>query len=564
MTDSRARRRYRAPAKNRSWLIGRSDEPSPVEIPLDREQPAAIDRAIRSASDAATHNRDDLQRQSINGFELPLAELRREAREELLNLALDSTSALRAIHLSSNGPDAAAPLILTGHQPSLVHPGVWAKNVAADRIARLSGGRSINLVVDTDMLDDRSLRVPERDGQHARLARFDYDEAGPAAPYIEAEVIDEEIFASFGPIATQHMQSQWGITPLIDANWPDVAPVDPNETLAFRFTKLRHAQEVRWSLGNLEVFLSELVSTSAFSRFFLDIARRADEFLDIHNRAVVNYRREHHLRSQSHPVPVLMRDRERIELPFWTWAAGEHTRRPMNVVNEGGLLKLGDTRGLLGVLSSSAIDTDHDMLVEQILSKGIRIAPRALTTTLFCRVWLADLFIHGIGGATYDQMTDRLIREFYGIEPPPFLVLTGTLRLPIQDVPAISADDIHKQQRLLRELEHQPERHLPDASPRLLAEKASLVEEERARASMVLTHDERQALRTQNHARWRRLREINRQLSNRLEERLHTERDRLREYRELLQTRQVLESREFSAWLYPTELLEEFFGSLIG
>jgi hypothetical protein len=179
-------------------------------------------------------------------------------------------------------------------------------------------------------------------------------------------------------------------------------------------------------------------------------------------------------------------------------------------------------------------------------------------------VWLADLFIHGIGGATYDQMTDRLIREFYGIEPPPFLVLTGTLRLPIQDAPTISADDIRQQQRLLRELEHQPERHLPDASPRLLAEKASLVEEEQARASMVLTRDERQALRTQNHARWRRIREINRQLSNRLEERLHTERDRLREYRELLQTRQVLESREFSAWLYPTELLEEFFGSLIG
>ena len=27
--------------------------------------------------------------------------------------------------------DSAAPLILTGHQPGLVHPGVWLKNFAA-------------------------------------------------------------------------------------------------------------------------------------------------------------------------------------------------------------------------------------------------------------------------------------------------------------------------------------------------------------------------------------------------------------------------------------------------
>ena len=31
---------------------------------------------------------------------------------------------------------------------------------------------------------------------------------------------------------------------------------------------------------------------------------------------------------------------------------------------------------------------------------------------------LSDLFIHGIGGAKYDELTDEIIRRFFGIEPP--------------------------------------------------------------------------------------------------------------------------------------------------
>ena len=55
-----------------------------------------------------------------------------------------------------------------------------------------------------------------------------------------------------------------------------------------------------------------------------------------------------------------------------------------------------------------------------------------MTTTLFARLLLADMFIHGLGGGKYDELTDSLMRDFYGIEPPSFLVLTGTLRLPFQ------------------------------------------------------------------------------------------------------------------------------------
>ena len=39
----------------------------------------------------------------------------------------------------------------------------------------------------------------------------------------------------------------------------------------------------------------------------------------------------------------------------------------------------------------------------------------------FSRFMLGDLFIHGIGGAKYDELGDEIARRFFGIEPPGFL-----------------------------------------------------------------------------------------------------------------------------------------------
>ena len=42
---------------------------------------------------------------------------------------------------------------------------------------------------------------------------------------------------------------------------------------------------------------------------------------------------------------------------------------------------------------------------------------------------LSDLFIHGIGGAKYDELTDQIICRFFGFEPPGFVALSATQRL---------------------------------------------------------------------------------------------------------------------------------------
>ena len=52
------------------------------------------------------------------------------------------------------------PLIVTGHQPELFHPGVWIKNFVAASIAGASGGVGLNLIVDNDIPKSTSIVVP--------------------------------------------------------------------------------------------------------------------------------------------------------------------------------------------------------------------------------------------------------------------------------------------------------------------------------------------------------------------------------------------------------------------
>jgi hypothetical protein len=94
---------------------------------------------------------------------------------------------------------------------------------------------------------------------------------------------------------------------------------------------------------------------------------------------------------------------------------------------------------------------------------GFKVRSRALTNTLYARLFLTDLFTHGIGGGKYDELTDDLIRRFYGIQPPDYLVLSGTLLLPLHTYPA-TPDDYRRLARERRDLQYNPQRHLDAAT----------------------------------------------------------------------------------------------------
>jgi hypothetical protein len=91
---------------------------------------------------------------------------------------------------------------------------------------------------------------------------------------------------------------------------------------------------------------------------------------------------------------------------------------------------------------------------------GWRFRPRALTLTLWARLCACDLFIHGIGGAKYDRITDRLIESYFGVSPPVMGCVSATL-WPALPHASVSAADVRAAEQRLRSVRYNPQRHLP-------------------------------------------------------------------------------------------------------
>src|SRR5262249_37202375 len=155
-------------------------------------------------------------------------------------------------------------------------------------------------------------------------------------------------------------------------------------------------------LQPLEVPLSAVCRTEAFAWFACALLADLPRFVENYNAAVHEYRRRHDLKSKNHPVPDLAQQGEAYETPFWVWRADAPRRQRLFAVPASGGVTLFSGKEPLADLRGSPADwvTQWRMLERQ----GIKIRTRALSTTLFSRHLLADLFVHGIGGGKYDAL----------------------------------------------------------------------------------------------------------------------------------------------------------------
>jgi len=87
-----------------------------------------------------------------------LRALREEARADVLKMA-DEYSRARGIAALDDGDDTR-PIVMTGHQPELYHPGVWVKDFLLDLLASETDAAAVDLVVDTDRASALSLNIP--------------------------------------------------------------------------------------------------------------------------------------------------------------------------------------------------------------------------------------------------------------------------------------------------------------------------------------------------------------------------------------------------------------------
>ena len=390
-----------------------------------------------------------------------LASLSAQARAELLAEARRWTVAYRDVR-SADGPDER--IVLAGHQPELFHPGVWFKNFALGAVARRYGATAVNLVIDSDTIKSAALTTPVGAASDPRLEAIAFDEPGLPVPYEERAILDRRRFADFGRSVAQRIGSLVA-DPMIREYWPWVLQrAAQTDRLGYCLAQARHQWEGRRGLDTLEIPQSRVCECPSFRWFVVHLVARLPEFRDIYNEAVREYRRVHRIRSVAHPVPDLAVDGPWIESPLWIWTAEDPRRRRLFVSASPREVTLSDRQGLEIRLPVGA-DGDGRKAVEcldQWSHRGVKLRSRALITTLWARLALGDLFLHGIGGAKYDQVTDRLIERFFGLTPPGIMVLSATLHLPIKYSHA-TLDEARAGERELRQLTFHPERFIETA-----------------------------------------------------------------------------------------------------
>jgi hypothetical protein len=194
--------------------------------------------------------------------------------------------------------------------------------------------------------------------------------------------------------------------------------------------------------------------------------------------------------------------------------------------------------------------------LERLSEAGLRLRTRALTTTLFSRLCLCDLFVHGIGGAKYDAMTDRIASRFLGVSLPDYLTLSATEWLPIGEPHSATPSDVSRLSRMQRELQQNPQRHLGTTLSTdvrsLVDEKASLIDQQNATRNMERTRE----TSSNGHERYRRFPEINRELGKHTEFQQRLIREELAHVEQRLAANQTLMSREFSFCLYSDSTIQ--------
>lgn len=368
---------------------------------------------------------------------------RRAVKEELLKIAYDYTKGLGLD--PGPPPDPEKPVIAAGHQPVPFHPGIAIKSIALVREAKRLGATPLFISVDSDEFRNGKIFFPSIENgkltRHVfRLFESDGSLFENAAPLFDNARFIAELEKLAGEYSEEKFKSVKTSISEFLFNVKEKNP--PENNLVEKNIVLRRIWQVSCADSFCELPVSKISSSKAFVRFAKEIIFDIKRFSAIYNDELARYRKKRKLRYKANPFPDLAITDEWIETPFWI--VDGKSREP--------LFAKPDNQPTL-VKGISAPEMSIDQLFD---SDKWGIRPKAISLSLFLRLYLCELFIHGVGGAKYDNVTDGIIRACYQKEPPLYSCVSATLfcvESPGED-PAVKIAETRKK---LRDIEQKPE-----------------------------------------------------------------------------------------------------------
>lgn len=310
------------------------------------------------------------------------------------------------------------PLVMSGHQAILWHPGILAKYIAADACARAAGAAAAWVVVDQDTPPPHELAWPMRAGATSTRVvvgthRFDY--VSPCSGDVPA----------------------CGRPPLVaTAIAGDDLLIDPAGALPRLHTAVNSASNSPNAAAQITRVIESLLPSSIapIRAFVATSIARTDFFASLVHHMQADPRRcieAYNAAALAHPdADIRPLNADALELPLW------HIAGPFGLAER------------------------HPVHAYQLPSIPTQqLAPRALLMTALLRLAACDLFIHGTGGFAYDRVTDAWLASWLGPDavPAPTALASATLLLPLDASPEDPlTDEAIAAQRAYRDALHRP------------------------------------------------------------------------------------------------------------
>lgn len=314
------------------------------------------------------------------------------------------------------GIDVVKPVIATGHQTLLWHPGILAKYLAVHSFARTGDFAAANLIVDQHADGFGDFEIPVRRGDGSLVVRrMHLTTPQPGVPMGLHEPFTPP--RPFQRITGVLPSVAEGVQLIYEKVYAHRDAVSAARQMAAALEDMMHP----WVDPMPSVTASELLETT-FARALL--TKMADDpwhCTRCYNQAVVEH-------SDAGIGTLLVRD-DYVELPLWR--IREDGRR------------------------MHAYDGDVQMWLVQNEASP-KLMPRALLLTALIRLGMCDLFVHGTGGANYDRVMEQWIESWLGVKTSSIAVVSATLHLPLADHDEEEID-IEQARRSLRRAWHDPE-----------------------------------------------------------------------------------------------------------
>jgi hypothetical protein len=405
----------------------------------------------------------------------PFKEVRENSRKGVVRKALKFSK-----KFDSNIEEKIDPtfqyIIQTGHQPVFFHPGIWIKNIFLNELLKsplLDKSLGLNIILDNDIYRGLNFSLPAlSSGGNLKLEEVNLLSPAftPNLPFEEYPCPSLELSTKFTRDIICKLKLLGSENRDILNNFKNFAPCleDSSRFCNQNYKKAnlgeflglaRRFYEQEIEPAYLEIPFSQICNSDEFLSFFLEITKNIKSFSKIYNNKLDEYRKLFKIRTQAIPSPNLLIKKNLTGAPFWIWKEGDQRRKIFILREEGGNYLYNDSYGKIFLIEKDGLEP-LSSLKALLKEKKLKIRPKALLLTLYNRLFISDLFIHGLGGAKYDLVTDEIIREFFKVEPPHFLVASCTLHLNFKSSPSASDFKISALKKKIRDLEFNPERYI--------------------------------------------------------------------------------------------------------